>query len=245
MCARQGLHDAADHYIANADYKPTAKWITLMEASRFLGPDKQLREDIDEYLQMASQELEEALPHRLETKRKSYQKMLDLQKRCHNFKRLSDWITRLSSTGMPFGVHILYGHGHTQAVNWDVVLRHPANYYKLYRRFADYAMPGGSTIGSVLPEKLLFKEESVAPGELPTDAHFTDETREVIATFSSFLSAYGCWTVQAKGWYIGRLASKNMLVNSPFADEGCQLDNNTGDHWISGVDGRQFDCSTM
>ena len=131
---------------------------------------------------------------------------------------------------MPFGVHTLYGHGHKQAVNWDVVLRHPSNYYKLRQRFAAYEMPGGSKVGDVIPEKLPFDEDSVKSGELRNDAHFTDETRRVIATFSSFLSAFGCWTMQARDWYNERLASKNMIVNSPVADEGCQFDNNTGGH---------------
>ena len=119
VCAGQGLHGKPDYYIANSYYKPTAEWMKRMKASRFLGPDRQLREDIDEYLSMAARELESALAGsgNVEAKRKLYHKMLGLQAKSRNFKRLTDWVTRLTSTELPFGVHLLYGHGHKASVN--------------------------------------------------------------------------------------------------------------------------------
>ena len=87
---------------------------------------------------------------------------------------------------MPFGVHLLYGHGHMTSVNWQVVMKHPGNYYKLRSHFAKHLMPGGAKVEDVLPDKLPLNEawhQEMAPA----CHHYTVEAQNHIDAFCSFL----------------------------------------------------------
>ena len=126
-------------------------------------------------------------------------------------RNATDWVSQLgeSSSGR-IGAYLLYGQ---LDITWQKALQNKTNYATLREHLKD------------VPEIQ----------SLPID----NENTSAMKIMVEYLSAYGCWTVSPRDWYIQRYNMHNQECTSILPDKDAQAKQKK-DVWINAVDGQRF-----